>query len=859
MDKLTFAMIVRNAASDLPEILPLMGRIASEMIVVDTGSDDGTHLVAANLGARVIQHPWNDSFAEARNVYVEAAKYDWIFSIDADERIAERDLHLINAAAQETPRGFLMTTRNYRSPETAQGFVACRGEYPELERGFKGWAPSTKVRMFPRRVGVRYAGAVRELLEPSLENAGLPLGEILAPIHHFGAVTPEKMAYYRELLQIKCVQDPQNPRSWLELATEDFHLGRFEEAATGMQRAVDLFKAGQRAPYFDPGGALNTLGVALIRLGRPTEALAAFDEGLAKGGSSTASLQRNRELLRKKMARSGGQHMDPAQPRTNATLGVVMIVRDEERNLAGILSDAQAFADELVVVDTGSTDYTVKIAESFGARVGHFAWSDDFAAARNHAIGLSRSDYLLWLDADDRIDEAEGRRLRELKSQLDTACFLKIESATDEAAASGDGHTAFYQLRIFPRREDVRFRGRVHEELATAIGEAGITPRRLDITIRHTGYHDAPSRLAKGRRNLAIQLKALAGGRDDAEQHYMIAASYFAVKDYAQSLKHIGIARHKGGGGLWRKYAYHMACDCHLNLGQPQEALHELEEGVRAYPESGLMHYFLGALLVREQHYARAQALLAKAQNLSVEQETFAIPTDINVMLPYYLGLACQKGGDLESAEAAYRQSLGVNPLFEPALGALGVTLLQQGRVEQALDYLEAAHKIDRHSSSLPALAGAYYYLQRYDEARELYRRAARRGEPASLSGLLLACLRLDDLDGLVEALERLMKQTHLETDREIQGLEELAGLIAATGIGLLEQGETLGAERLAEAAAAITPEGSGALLLQADLARQKGDTTQALSHLEKALRCGADAQEVEDRLTEMENRQSGV
>ncbi len=849
-------MIVRNAASDLREILPSMAGIATEMIIVDTGSIDNTAGTASRLGARVIDHPWNDSFAEARNIYVDAARGDWIISIDADERIAAKDLGLIKAAAEKAPQGFLMTTRNYQSPEGAQGFVPCRGDYPEMERGFKGWIPSTKVRMFPRGKGIRYEGVVRELLEPSIQKAGLKLGEILTPIHHFGATTPEKMAYYRELLMKKCQEDASNPRYWLELATEDFHLKRYTDSVTEMQRAIELFKSGQRAPYFDLSGALNTLGVALINLGRHAEALDAFDEGLAAGGADAASIKRNRDLLLRKLAGSADkQGPAKAKPGSSTTLGVVMIVKNEEQNLPHILSDTHGFADEIVVVDTGSTDNTVAIAQSFGATVGSFAWTDDFAAARNRSIEMAGSDYLMWLDADDRIDETECTKLRELKGRLDSACYLKIESITDEAAASVDGRTSFYQLRIFPRREDIRFRGRVHEELLSAIGKTGIKTCKVDITIRHTGYHDEASRMSKGRRNLEIQLKDLAGGRDDAEQHYMVAASYFAVKDYPSSLNHIGIARQRGGGGLWHKYAYHMACDAQLNIGRPEEAIRELEKGVHEYPQSGLMHYFLGALYVREHLYEKAIALLEKARELGLEQETFAIPTDMDVRLPYYLGLAYQKNTDLKSAEASYRQSLRTDPHFEPALSALGMTLLQQGKVTEAVEHLEASIRLNPDSSAVQALAGAYYYLQRYSDARDLYRAAAGKEDTASLSGLLLSCLRLDDIDGLVEALERLMKKAGLSTDREIQSLEELAGLIAETGINLLRGGDTLCAERLAEGASAINPEDCSALMLQADLDSRKGHTDQALRNLEKALQFGADAHQVKARLTEIESR----
>ncbi len=831
MKTLTFAMIVKNAAKDLSEILPAMQSIADEMLIVDTGSSDDTIKIAQQLGAQVLHHKWNDSFAEARNVYIEAATSDWIFSIDADERVAASDLRLIKEAAGKPPQGFLMTTRNYSASPASLGFIPCRGEYADLEKGQNGWTPSTKVRMFPRLPGVRYSGAVRELLEPSLETAGIKLGEILVPIHHYGQVTEEKKAYYRDLLQKKAAEEPDNPRHLLELATENFHLKQFNDAAQQLATAIDLYLNGHKAPYFDLGGAYNTLGVALINLNRRKEALDAFDMGIRAGGNSLQSLIKNRDLLQ----------------RMGKSLGVIMIVKNEEQNLPGILNDAKRFADQIVVVDTGSQDQSVEIAKKYGAKIGHFEWCDDFAAARNRSIELAETDYLLWLDADDRIDESEQRKLQDLKSRLDGAYFLRVESATDEAAASREGFTAFYQLRLFPRRDDIRFSGRVHEELISSIDKTGLSTRQQSITIRHTGYHRAEDRIAKGRRNLAIQLKALADGNGSAEQHYMIAASYFAVKDYTKCLEHIKTARQMGGGGLWRKYAYHMACDCHINLEHPQEALQELIAGAAEYPESGLMQYFLGAMLLRQQQYLPAIEALKKAEQLGVEQESFAIPTDIEQQLPYYLGLANQKCGKLEAAEIGYRKTIGIDPHHCPALNALGITLLQRGQISQAVEYLETAHQICPSREVQSSLAGANYHLGNYDQARKYYQ--IDQPDASSLSGLLLCCLRLDDIDGLVATLDQLMLLSGLTTDIEIQSLDELAALIAETGSSLLGICQQTAAERMVEAAEAIKPDSS--LLLQADLAASSTD--KAIDLLKRALQAGFAPEKVDARLRRLE------
>lgn len=83
------------------------------------------------------------------------------------------------------------------------------------------------------------------------------------------------------------------------------------------------------------------------------------------------------------------------------TLGLCMIVRDEEQNLASCLASVAGVYDQIVIVDTGSIDKTCEIARSFGAEVHHFTWIDDFSAARNFSFSLCTCDYAMWLDADD--------------------------------------------------------------------------------------------------------------------------------------------------------------------------------------------------------------------------------------------------------------------------------------------------------------------------------------------------------------------------------------------------------------------------------------------------------------------------
>lgn len=95
-------------------------------------------------------------------------------------------------------------------------------------------------------------------------------------------------------------------------------------------------------------------------------------------------------------------------------LSLCLICRDNERTIRSCLESIRPWVDEIVVVDTGSTDRTPQIAEELGARLFHFAWCDDFAAARNESLRHARGEWLFWMDSDDTISESCGRRLREL-------------------------------------------------------------------------------------------------------------------------------------------------------------------------------------------------------------------------------------------------------------------------------------------------------------------------------------------------------------------------------------------------------------------------------------------------------------
>lgn len=538
-------------------------------------------------------------------------------------------------------------------------------------------------------------------------------------------------------------------------------------------------------------------------------------------------------------------------------LGVIMIVKDEEDHLPLVLEDISSVVDEIVVVDTGSADRTPEIARSFGVKLGTFTWCDDFSAARNVSIRLAGADYLLWLDADDRIDEQARKGLLELKDSLDprkrTAYFLKIFNT-----AADHTHTLSFQLRIFPNLEGVRFQGRLHEQVAPSLEAiAGMGFRKADITIRHTGYHDEGLVEKKGRRNLAIQLQELAQGNDSALQHFFIAMSYHAAREYGKCWEYIQEARRRSTEGNWYKYSFNLSTECLMKLGRIEESIREAQKGVELFPGSGTMLYNLGAMHFRAEHWDEAISCLRASARLGMDIDTFPTPPNIAATLQQYLGMALEKTGKRDEAINAYRESVLINPDWYPSLKLLGLALVSSGCIEEAVTRLERAFECSDHADlQLNLSLGRLLRSKgRTGDAHRVYLDTLEYfpDHPQVLAGLAVTSVILEDVERLLRSLESLMQQLGLDTDREIDGNEEFASICIETGRALFGKGEQAAAAGLAEAAGLLDANCWQAHLLVSDTALADRDSRLALTALEKALHAGAPAGELEQRMALLE------
>ncbi len=274
---IALAMIVKDEEDQLSDCLASVKDIVSEICIVDTGSTDFTMEIVRKFGAKFSVYIWSDDFSAMRNESLRLCTAEWIFVLDADERIAKEDLPRLKALAKG-PHDccYRFTTRNYTNNKAIADFRPC-DPGDEHAKGFAGWFPSDKVRFFPNRRNAKFQGQVHELVNQSLEQQGIRVLDCPVPIHHYNLLKDpsrlrKKQEKYIQMGREKAAADPKDPKAHNELGAQYAEVGDWQNAASSYREALKL----------DPRNALalRDLGGALHMLKRPEEAKRALQLAL---------------------------------------------------------------------------------------------------------------------------------------------------------------------------------------------------------------------------------------------------------------------------------------------------------------------------------------------------------------------------------------------------------------------------------------------------------------------------------------------------------------------------------------------------------------------------------------------------
>jgi tetratricopeptide (TPR) repeat protein len=356
--------------------------------------------------------------------------------------------------------------------------------------------------------------------------------------------------------------DPQR-RFHAKLALIDAGMGVTAQASEGMATRTYVAVAGAALDMLEDTPSeptiLNLAGVALYELWSLDAAQALFraarrlDPSLPNVEGNLDEVGRRKRAGRRTrplhaavpgLARRATSVANRAKPATGLTLSLCMIVRDEEQMLPRCLAAVAPAVDEIVIVDTGSTDATVEIAKSFGAKVIEFPWTGSFSEARNVSFEAATGDWVMYLDADEVLVAEDVEQLRALTAQTWREAFYLVE--TSYTGELGDGGAIVNNaLRVFRNRPEYRFKDRLHEQIAHTLPT--YIPGRVEQTpvrITHYGYlgsvRDAKE---KSQRNIELLRKQAAESPKTPFLHFNLGSEYIVVGNLNAAIDELKTAR----------------------------------------------------------------------------------------------------------------------------------------------------------------------------------------------------------------------------------------------------------------------------------------------------------------------------
>ena len=395
-------------------------------------------------------------------------------------------------------------------------------------------------------------------------------------------------------------------------------------------------------------------------------------------------------------------------------LSLCMIVRNEEKNLPNCLKHIKNVVDEIIIVDTGSTDKTPYIAKKLGAKLYHFKWRDDFSAARNESLKHAKGDYIIYLDADDRVSKKDAEKIAILKANLpkekNLAYSLKIVLPSPEK-----GKNSAYQVRMFPNLPDVRFEQPIHEQIVPSLKRKGIKGMLTDIVIEHKGYEDYELLRKKACRNLRILKKLLSKDPDSWFAHYFLAQTYEVLGEkelFEFHLKNALTEECKKQDQNWfigaaLKYSHLL-----MEKGDVKEARNLLKELEDEFPDNGLVKFFLAELHLKEGDYISALNYYITIDVNNLTLITIPVPED-EIRFRYYLNIGrCNEeiqyyNMALDAYEKAYNVAYN-DKLKKEVLMNMVSLLIKMDKLKNAVPYIKEYTKLDPSAMSYTLLALAY-------------------------------------------------------------------------------------------------------------------------------------------------------
>ena len=385
--------------------------------------------------------------------------------------------------------------------------------------------------------------------------------------------------------------------------------------------------------------------------------------------------------------------------KNNSHISLCMIVKNEEENLANCLNSVKNLVDEMIVVDTGSTDNTKKIANDLGAKVYDYSWQDNFAEARNYSLQFVHNDWVLVLDGDEVLNPSI---IPQIKTVVKEDNNLVVNLIRHEIGALSSPYSSI--SRLFRRHPQIQFSRPYHaliDDSVIALREEDSHWQIVDldeIAIEHYGYQ--PEIIAsqdKTQRAKKAMESYLAEHPNDAYTSSKLGSLYLDSGEFKKGLKLLKTALklHANDPATTFELHYHLA-NAYVKGQQPILAIKNYQRAI-AQPileklKLGAYHNY-ASLCYQQKDYNNAISLY---QNCLLIEPKFAL-------VHYNLGLTYRAIGKIAEAIEAYQHSIQYNPNYPWAYQNLAILQYKQGKMEESVKSFQQAYNL--HLQQNPTVA----------------------------------------------------------------------------------------------------------------------------------------------------------
>jgi glycosyltransferase involved in cell wall biosynthesis len=274
-----------------------------------------------------------------------------------------------------------------------------------------------------------------------------------------------------------------------------------------------------------------------------------------------------------------------------------MIVKNEEKYLRDCLESVKGIVDEIILVDTGSADNTLQLAGEYGAKIFYFKWINDFSAARNYSLDRCTGDWILYLDADERLSEKSINQLKALTCIKNKIAYYCQVCSIDEI---NQRPSIMSYVRLFPNEKALRFEGAIHEQIEYSLKKNKIRITNSEIKILHVGYNLTKDGLIlKAKRNLDILSKEYQKN-NSSYYAFQLGQTYGILENKPEAVKYFKVAvRDSSLKPEYKSTAYRYLSIDFTDKQDWNKALEMIDESIRCDSNQPL------ALLVASQIYLK--------------------------------------------------------------------------------------------------------------------------------------------------------------------------------------------------------------------------------------------------------------